>query len=903
MATAPLDMDRAGADGAAQATRASELAAGHDDERAGAGPGEELPRVLGRYLLLRRIARGGMGEVYLASTMGIEGAERPVVVKVIRRDHASDPSFIARFLDEARVQAQLQHSGVAQVLEASLDDATGEPYAVVEHVEGKSLGDVRGRAHALGYRVGWSEAVAVATMIAEALAHVHERKDPSGRALAIVHRDLSPQNVMVSYAGDVKIIDFGTARGMNRRCRTVSGVVFAKPGYVAPEVANGDTGDARVDVYALGVMLWELCAGRRFLQGDAAVHMAAVARNAQNLPPIAAQIGAPPELDTMLAKLTAFDREVRYGMARVAARDLAKLLGAAPPLPGGERGVRARTQYLMHSLFPSEPAKSRREFARLVTGARSTFEAAIEEKARPAAPQALPAEEEGLLPGTRLRLVREIGGGATSVVHEAEHVDLGRRVAVKILAPEHGASPEFAARFRREARAMSRLSHEGLVDLHDFGRAADGRLFCVMELLEGETLEALIARDREVDWQRALRIVIRVLGALEVAHAAGIVHRDVKPANVFLTQSGTVKVLDFGLAHTPDDIGEALLGAPGGDNAVAAGFTLFGTPEYMAPEQAAGGRVDGRADLYALGCVLYEMLTGALPFAGASAAVIVDAKMKGSPERLRDRAAGKRLPEAVDDLVMRALSRHPGLRFQSAAEMREAAMLALGAPVRARRRRRTAGFAALAAAMAFATVLLAGKARDIGAMIPVAWKSAPAPAPAIVAEPAPASAPAADPATVAAAAAAADPAAAPAPAPAPEPAAAAEPAAAPEPLQLAEVPISADPEPPPPTRARPRPSQRASKKEAAASSQMVAAVAQADKPSVTPASGDKASAGANKVVHAGDVAHAEPTEPSHAEPASKDKDEQARLRRKKKTRMASKAGEGGQGSKPAAKTK
>src|SRR5262249_40560039 len=242
-------------------------------------PPDDVPRPHGRHLLLRRIARGGMGEVFLASTTGVEGAERPVVVKIIRREHVNDPSFIARFLDETRVQAQLQHSGVAQVLEAARDAIPGEPYAVIEHVEGRSLGDVRGRAVQLGERTSWIEAVAIATLIAEALAHVHEREDAAGKPLAIVHRDLSPQNVMLSYAGDAKIIDFGTARGQNRRCHTVAGVVFAKPGYVAPEVANGDPGDFRVDLYALGIMLWELCVGRRFLQGDAAEHLAAVSRN------------------------------------------------------------------------------------------------------------------------------------------------------------------------------------------------------------------------------------------------------------------------------------------------------------------------------------------------------------------------------------------------------------------------------------------------------------------------------------------------------------------------------------------------------------------------------------------------------------------------------------------------
>src|SRR4051812_30027355 len=302
---------------------------------------EDVPRALGRYVLLKRIARGGMGEVFLASTMGLEGAERPVVVKVIRREHAKDPSFIARFLDEARVQAQLQHSGVAGVLDAAIDDRTGEPYAVVEHVEGRSLGEVRGRAVQLGRAIAWADAVAVVMLIAEALAHVHERLDGRGRALSIVHRDLSPQNVMVSYSGDVKIIDFGTARGLNRKCHTVAGVVFAKPGYVAPEVANGDSGDARVDLYALGIMLWELCTGKRFLQGDPSAHMTAVARNAKDPPPIAAASGAPEELDAIIARLTAFDRDARYRAARPAAADMARLLSAADAVPGGERGVRA----------------------------------------------------------------------------------------------------------------------------------------------------------------------------------------------------------------------------------------------------------------------------------------------------------------------------------------------------------------------------------------------------------------------------------------------------------------------------------------------------------------------------------------------------------------------------------
>ncbi|WP_437941314.1 serine/threonine-protein kinase [Sorangium sp. So ce341] len=697
---------------------------------------DDVPRPLGRYVLLRRIARGGMGEVFLASTTGLEGAERPVVVKIIRREHASDPSYIARFLDEARVQAQLQHSGVAQVIEADVDPATGEPYAVVEHVEGRSLGEVRARAVQLGHRFDWAEAVAIATMIAEALAHVHERKDPSGAALGIVHRDLSPQNVMLGFSGDVKIIDFGTARGQNRRCHTVAGVVFAKPGYVAPEVANGDPGDARVDLYALGIMLWELCAGRRFLQGDAQTHMAAVARNQNDPPPIALSLGAPPTLDAAIARLTAFDREARYPSSRAAARDLAGLLGAAAALPGGERGVRARAAHLMQRLFPGEPGRSRGEFAALVAAAKAHRAAAV----TPVSPRAeamASAErgDEGMLPGTRYRLLREIGTGASSTVYEAEHVDLGRRVALKVVSAEHSAADAVATRFRREARVLSRLSHEHLVKVHDFGMAADGRLFCGMDLLEGETLDAVLARGAAIDWRDALTMAIKVLSALELAHAEGLVHRDIKPENLFLTRpSGAeaspsiaeagLKLLDFGLAKClADDRGEGdgVADATGaGEGPARAAVAIVGTPEYMAPEQAASGRIDGRADLYALGCVLYEMLTGRLPFVEPSLVALLDAKIKGSPERLRERAPARQIPPFVDELVMRALARHPSVRFQSAVEMRQAIVRALGAPGRARARRRAVGFAAVAAVMALAGAVVVGKGREIAARVPAA---------------------------------------------------------------------------------------------------------------------------------------------------------------------------------------
>ena len=257
--------------------------------------------------------------------------------------------------------------------------------------------------------------------------------------------------------------------------------MYAKPGYVAPEVANGISGDFRVDLYALGIMLWELLAGRRFLHGDAAEHMALVAKDERKPPPVAALVGAPLALDEIIARLVAHKVEDRYSSAKLAASDLVKLMSKAPGLPNGERGVRARVAHLMQRLYPSEPARSRAEFASLVKAARW----AIGEEAKVREPESPSVKgPDDMLPGTRYRIVKPIGRGAMGEVYEAVHEDLLRRVALKVMSPEHAASADNATSFRREAQAVARLCHPNLVMMHDFGETSDGRPYCAMELLE-----------------------------------------------------------------------------------------------------------------------------------------------------------------------------------------------------------------------------------------------------------------------------------------------------------------------------------------------------------------------------------------------------------------------------------
>jgi eukaryotic-like serine/threonine-protein kinase len=656
-------------------------------------PGFVGPREFGRLILLKAIARGGMGEVYLAAMGDIEGAERPCVVKLIRKEHRDDASFLARFLDEARIQAQMQHPGVAQVLEAALDQE-GQPYVVVEHVQGRDLAEVRQRAAQLKLQISWSDAAAIATSIADALAHVHERTDPEGRPLEVVHRDLSPQNIMVSYVGETKLIDFGTARGENRRCQTINGIVFAKPGYVAPEVAANNPGGVAADLYALGIVLWELVAGRRFLQGDSREHLAAVAKGERTPPALSLWLAVPRELDSIVARLTAPKISDRFACASEAAEQLVKVLQQAPSLANGERSVRSRVAHLMLRLYPAEPARSRAEFADLVASSRKTGGARPEWTGAPGKVDV----KDVLFPGTRYRIVREIAQGPMSMVHEAQHVDLGRKVALKVLDRQRCRSHEAASRFRHEARVVAQLRHPNLVQIHDFGVSSDGRPYYAMEYLEGETIADRLARQGRLPWIEAVGLCIQACQALETAHALGVIHRDIKPQNLFITHEGVVKLLDFGITQTDVEP----------DKSSHESLSLVGTPEYMAPEQIGSGTVDTRADIYALGSVLYELITGVLPHVGANTVTLLDNKVHDRVKPPSQRVKKLGLPRYLDRVLMTALATDMKDRYDNVTGMRQDLVWILGSKERNQMtRRRVAGTTLVLASAAVLVGVLA----------------------------------------------------------------------------------------------------------------------------------------------------------------------------------------------------
>ena len=265
------------------------------------------------------------------------------------------------------------------------------------------------------------------------------------------------------------------------------------------------------------------------------------------------------------------------------------------------------------------------------------------------------------------RILRQLGAGGMGVVYEAEDTRLGRHVALKLLPESHGVAEENVERFLREARIASSLNHPHICTIHDVG-THEGRHFIAMELLEGESLRSRI-HGHPLPVSLVLEVGQQLADALDAAHSKGIVHRDIKPANVFLTKRGQAKLLDFGIAklgedrHAQDATAETKLA---GDALTQPG-TAVGSINYMSPEQARGEEIDARTDLFSLGLILYEMVTGRQAFGGTTTAVVFDALLNRQPPD--PRTMNPEVPEELQRVIMRALEKDRKLRYQTAADM------------------------------------------------------------------------------------------------------------------------------------------------------------------------------------------------------------------------------------------
>ncbi len=275
----------------------------------------------------------------------------------------------------------------------------------------------------------------------------------------------------------------------------------------------------------------------------------------------------------------------------------------------------------------------------------------------------------------QFHIQKKIGTGGMGSVYQALQVDMNRSVAIKILHPKLASRKDLASRFRREARAMSQLTHPNTVKVFMYGQLEEGSvgggsLFMVMEYLEGRNLNRAVKREGPLTLPKAAALLIQVCGALQEAHNMGIVHRDLKPENIFLCKQGQItdypKVLDFGLAKVTERQMR-----PGSIQLTQEGM-VFGTPEFMSPEQAQGKTLDARSDIYSLAIILYEALTGKLPFEARSPMEYIQKHVVEAPIPINERVPDKQFPPALWDALSRAMAKSPDARYQSAIEFAQA---------------------------------------------------------------------------------------------------------------------------------------------------------------------------------------------------------------------------------------
>jgi serine/threonine protein kinase len=282
---------------------------------------------------------------------------------------------------------------------------------------------------------------------------------------------------------------------------------------------------------------------------------------------------------------------------------------------------------------------------------------------QPAAVERDEVAAEQIIDG-RYRIIAKLGEGGMGEVYAAEHIHIEKRVAIKLLRHEILAHPEAVTRFRQEARSASSIGHENIIAIEDFGKLEDGRIYLCMELLDGKPLNDLL--EEPLQPERVLNILIQTCHGLAAAHRKGIVHRDMKPENIFVTITPTgaevPKILDFGIAKVQGN---------DGDNHLTRTGTIFGTPYYMSPEQALGQRVDHRADVYAMGVIMYECFTGSIPFSGDSFMGILTKHITADPTPPSQRAFenGRVLPPGIENVILRAMKKDPEQRHSTMDEL------------------------------------------------------------------------------------------------------------------------------------------------------------------------------------------------------------------------------------------
>jgi len=590
------------------------------------------------------------------------------------------------FRDEARTIAQLNHGNIAQFLEFG---RYGENfYIAMEYVSGKSLKELLNRYKTLATHMPAPFAVYVVVKICAGLGYAHRKTDLQGNEMHIIHRDVSPANILISYEGEVKLVDFGIAKAANRKHTTCSGFLRGKFEYMSPEQVRSLPLDPRSDVFACGVVLFETLTGKKPFEGESdfdtlkKVVEAQVPSTRQLNPEI------PIRLEEIVQKALARDVESRYISCSDLHDDLMRFL-----LDRGRGFSAPDAAQMLRQLFPQDFTHEQMRLEGLLKtqvcddlaiGTRPTIRDQRATKDHIEASEArntilhskdvatsrpLGSRRKHVPTMGNFSLLERLAVGELAEVFLARTSTCDDYFVVKRLMPIFSDDPKFLQAFIDEARTSKLFSHANIVRTFEVGHDGDN-YYIVTEYVPGKDLRSLLL---VLQQQRlilptviATHIIQQVCAGLHYAHnrideqgkEMRIIHRDVSPSNILISYEGNVKIVDFGIAKAANQVSRT-----------QSGF-LKGKFAYMSPEQVRGLTLDRRSDIFACGTVLYEMLAGIRPFDDESNFDILEKVRDAQP--IPPRNHNPRIPEALQRIVLKALARIPEERYQWCSEMETA---------------------------------------------------------------------------------------------------------------------------------------------------------------------------------------------------------------------------------------
>ncbi|WP_372366828.1 protein kinase [Candidatus Uabimicrobium sp. HlEnr_7] len=563
-----------------------------------------------RYKIIDFLGRGGMAFVYKVEHQLLTGGKH-FALKVLAGHGNKVGEFSKRFKREVAVMMEFSHPHVIPIRDFGVTP-DNQPYFTMDYCSGNVVKETIETQGALDIEV----TLKIALQTLEALREAHKKN--------IIHRDLKPENIMFEMRGEepfTYVLDFGIAKSLTTEYteKLTQGVIGTLL-YMSPEQATAQDLTIATDIYSLGASLYHMLTGRAPFIGTQQEVLIKIVQESP-LPPSYVRKGIPTELDGLILKALAKKVDERYASA--------------------DEFVDA-----INAILESEDIKSVDDKSISTLQARQAF-------------------TPGDVVNNRYRIVDVLGSGGMGIVYKVEHLELSsskRFFALKLLDPKLSNDNSFKDRFVREIEMAMEFTHENVIQIRDFGHTKEGHYYYTMDHSSGKTLTNTITKNGKLDLKRSLNIVRQVLSALKGPHQKNIAHRDLKPDNIIIENRGGkdhALVLDFGIAKILDDNSQQKITQE----------SIIGTPHYMSTEQAGGEKIDFRTDFYSVGVVLFEMLTGKVPFDGSTKEVLVAHVLKKPPQ---PSLSVPRLPLAVEELVLKSLEKDPRARFANAQEFIDA---------------------------------------------------------------------------------------------------------------------------------------------------------------------------------------------------------------------------------------